>query len=64
MAPEFEAVSWRDPAGFIVRDGERVLRAVLPDAAVEVASLLNEPWFQQSVADGLIPRTAWIEPDS
>ncbi len=63
MTPQLEAASWRDPSGFVVREGKRVLRAVVADVAVEVEALLNEAWFQHSVEEGLIPRTTWIEPD-
>jgi SAM-dependent methyltransferase len=53
-----EALSWRDPAGFVVRDQGRILRAVSLEKAAQTRSLLAAPWMQSLMAKGLVPRTA------
>jgi SAM-dependent methyltransferase len=53
-----EALSWRDPSGFVVRDQGRILRAVLPEKATQTRALLAEAWMQRLMAAGLVPRTA------
>jgi SAM-dependent methyltransferase len=53
-----EALSWRDPAGFVLRDQGRILRAVAPEKAAQTRALLGASWMQGLMATGLVPRTA------
>ncbi len=52
-----KVLSWRDPDGFVVTVGGRILRAVLKEKAEQIRSLLSAPWLSGLVAEGLVPRT-------
>jgi len=53
-----EALSWRDPAGFVVRDQGRILRAVSPNKAQQTRSLLAASWMRDLMSAGFVPQTA------
>jgi SAM-dependent methyltransferase len=52
-----EPLSWRDPDGFVVKFGARILRAVTLEKAAQTIELLGTSWMQEMMADGTIPRT-------
>jgi SAM-dependent methyltransferase len=54
-------LSWRDPAGFVVRDGVRVLRAINPDCIAMVDRLLASEWLQAAMHAGRISRSWWTD---
>jgi len=53
----FEQLSWRDPDGFVIRHGGRVLRAVSADKSATYKALLQTPWMQQLISEGVLPAT-------
>jgi SAM-dependent methyltransferase len=53
-------LSWRDPDGFVVKYGSRILRSVAPAKADRVRSLLNSAWMSGLLADGVVPHTQEI----
>jgi predicted RNA methylase len=54
----FSPISFRDPAGRLFDDGQRIRRVVAPEALATLQTLLATPWQQAAVADGsLIPTT-------
>src|SRR5262249_20283380 len=53
-------LSWRDPSGFVIRQGKRILRAVEPGAAPRLRRLLDSPWYRQRTADGWFPGSRWL----
>jgi SAM-dependent methyltransferase len=54
-------LSFRDPGGFVIRQGERLLRAITPEAAPAVERLLTARWFRERVAAGSLPASHWTE---
>lgn len=58
-----QVTSWRDPLGFVWRNDGRVFRAVVPEAADMLKSLLDEPWFQALMTTGMVPHTWWLSPE-
>jgi SAM-dependent methyltransferase len=54
-------LSWRDPAGFVIREGHRILRAVHPDHIPVTERLLASEWLQAHMRDGRISRSWWTE---
>ncbi len=54
-------LSWRDPDGFVVKYGSRILRSVAPAKADRVRSLLSSAWMSGLLADGLVPYTREIQ---
>ena len=56
-----QRLSWRDPSGFVVRDGQRILRAVVGDSIPTATHLLNADWFQSHIQAGRIPASRWVE---
>jgi len=55
-----QRLSWRDPSGFVVRDGQRILRAVFADSIPTATRLLDADWFQSHIQAGRIPASRWI----
>lgn len=53
-------LSWRDPSGFVVREGERILRAVVPEDAQRLDDLMEMQWYQRHVENGSIPDSCWL----
>lgn len=45
-------LSWRDPAGFVIAAGDRILRAVEPASAARLATLMEQDWYRGLVASG------------
>jgi SAM-dependent methyltransferase len=58
----FGRLSWRDPGGFVVKFQSRILRAVAPQKAEQLTSLLRERWFVKLTQDGLLPETLEVGP--
>jgi Methyltransferase domain len=56
-----QRLSWRDPSGFVVRDGSRILRAVLGDSIPIATRLLAADWLQSHIQAGRIPVSRWVE---
>lgn len=56
-----QRASFRDPAGFVVRDGERIFRAVHGAAVPNLERLLASPWLRSHIEAGRIPATQWRE---
>jgi SAM-dependent methyltransferase len=56
-----QQLSWRDPAGFVVRDRHRVLRAINPGHVLVVERLLKSDWLQAHMRAGRISRSWWTE---
>jgi len=54
-------LSWRDPAGFVVRDRHRLLRAVNPEHVPVIERLLASDWLQAQMHAGRISRSWWTE---
>jgi len=52
-----QALSFRDPDGFVLRDQGRILRVVAAAKAEQTRSLLASPWMQKLMAEGAVPRT-------
>lgn len=59
-SPEFEALSWRDPDGFVVNVQGRILRAVAPEKSEQIRSLIQERWLRRLVEAGDCPRTVEV----
>jgi len=57
----WQRLSWRDPSGFVVREGRRVFRAVASSAVPWADKLLAAEWFQRHVRSGHIPESRWVE---
>jgi ribosomal protein L11 methylase PrmA len=45
----------------VIRQGERLLRAVTPEAAPDVERLLRAPWFRARMDAGSLPVTRWTD---
>ncbi len=45
----------------MIRQGERTLRAVTPEATANVENLLAAPWFRARVTAGSLPATNWTD---
>lgn len=56
----FHALSWRDPDGFVVEVGGRILRAVAATKAEQVRGLISAPWMERLIAEGSIPATTEV----
>jgi SAM-dependent methyltransferase len=56
-----QQLSWRDPAGFVVREGDRIFRAINPDHIADVEQLLASSWLQTHMQSGRISRSWWTE---
>jgi len=56
-----QRLSWRDPSGFVVREGQRVFRAVASSSVALTLQLLDADWFQRHMQVGHIPQSWWIE---
>jgi|HubBroStandDraft_1064217.scaffolds.fasta_scaffold46509_1 SAM-dependent methyltransferase len=56
-----QRLSWRDPSGFVVRDGHRILRAVLSDSIPTATRLLEADWLQAHIRAGRIPASRWVD---
>jgi SAM-dependent methyltransferase len=56
-----QRLSWRDPAGFVVRDGKRILRAVGNDRIAVVERLIASDWLQVHMKAGRVSRSWWAE---
>jgi SAM-dependent methyltransferase len=56
-----QRLSWRDPSGFVVRDGARILRAVVGDAIPIATRLLAADWLQSHIKAGRLPASRWVE---
>jgi SAM-dependent methyltransferase len=54
-------VSWRDPAGFVVLEGNRILRNVAHDHVAMVESLLANDWLQAHMRAGRVARSWWTQ---
>jgi SAM-dependent methyltransferase len=54
-------LSWRDPDGFVVCVGHRLVRAVNPDRVSVVERLLASDWLQAHMRAGRISRSWWTE---
>jgi len=59
MSPQ--RLSWRDPSGFVIRDGRRILRAVTAEALPDATRLLASDWLQSHIQAGRIPASKWVE---
>lgn len=58
--PTESQISWRDPSGFVLREGGRIFRAIAPEAVRQVRRLLDSPWFHARVEKGDIPASKWL----
>jgi SAM-dependent methyltransferase len=56
-----QQLSWRDPAGFVVRDRRRILRAVRHDHVPTIERLLASDWFQEHMRTGRVSCSDWAE---
>jgi SAM-dependent methyltransferase len=56
----FSPISFRDPAGRLFDDGQRILRVVSPAAVPTLKRLLDAPWQQKAVAAGRLIPTAVV----
>jgi SAM-dependent methyltransferase len=56
-AKDDKTLSWRDPDGFVVRFGTRILRAVSLDKAAQTVELLGSSWMTELMTEGVIPKT-------
>ncbi len=56
----FRQLSWRDPDGFVVEQGERIFRAVVADRADEIDRLISSEWVQRRVASGSMVASRWV----
>lgn len=54
----FDPGSFRDPAGHVVRQGDRVFRVVAPDKAAEARAVLAAPFFKRRLGTSIVP--TWI----
>jgi SAM-dependent methyltransferase len=61
-SPPATPLSWRDPDGYVVRQGGRILRAVRVAKAEETRALLGEPWMAALMREGAVPPTVEIAP--
>ena len=48
----------------MVRDGQRILRAVVPDSVPNAKRLLACDWLQSHIAAGRIPASHWVDYES
>lgn len=53
--------SFRDPAGHVVRQGNRVFRVVSPEKAEEARAVLDAPFFNRRMGTSIVP--TWIAAD-
>jgi SAM-dependent methyltransferase len=54
-------MSFRDPAGYVCRDGNRIFRAVQGFARRTTEELLASNWLRAHIAAGNIPESRWID---
>ena len=54
-------LSWRDPDGFVVEQGERIFRAVAAGRADEIDRLISSAWFQRRVDSGSMVASRWVQ---
>jgi hypothetical protein len=54
-------LSWRDPDGFVVRIGQRIVRAVNPERVSIIERLLQSDWLQVQMRSGRVSRSWWTE---
>ncbi|WP_193370459.1 class I SAM-dependent methyltransferase [Pelagibius marinus] len=54
----FDPGSFRDPAGHVVRQGDRVFRVVAPERAEETRAVLEAPFFKRRTGTSIVP--TWI----
>lgn len=52
-----ERLSWRDPAGFVIRAQGRILRAVDPGQFQQTRTLIDSTWTKGLIEAGSLPRT-------
>ena len=62
--PDFDPGSFRDPAGRVVRQGDRIFRVVAPDKAEEARAVLEAPFFKRRAGSTIIPTWVAAERDS
>jgi ribosomal protein L11 methylase PrmA len=59
--PAFDPGSFRDPAGRVVRQGDRIFRVVSPEKAEETRAVLEAPFFKRRAGSSIVP--TWVASD-
>jgi SAM-dependent methyltransferase len=56
-----QQLSWRDPAGYVFGDGDRLFRAVGMNHVLHVEQLLASTWLQAHMQAGRVSRSWWLK---
>ena len=59
-----QKVSFRDPSGFVMFDGDKVYRAIKKDLAGKYRKLFSEAWYLKLVEEKKIQSSVWVSSES